>query len=322
MKTILRILLFTVVVSSASFFEMGCGRVIAAGLAQANGVKAQTVTATITPVGTEYAGGSFTITVDGVSRAYLLYIPSGVPVGAPLVFHAHGFNGTNAAAEAGDGWDPVALANHFAVCYPQSKNVNGHNTWCGIYKDMMTYNDVKFMVVLAQYLQATYQLSAVNTFMTGMSNGADFTGLVCLYAGNVFHAGGQQSGCLMKSVADSNPNPTAVPLVMFNGTNDTTTSMSGNLTDPFYGPWYSTLAGYNFFAGPQVNKCSSIAETYTAVPGYPNLSVMKATGGVNGNQVWSYKVNGGTHSCDMGAQTGSGWSEPILIWSFFTQYIK
>jgi poly(3-hydroxybutyrate) depolymerase len=323
MKTILGFILFTALVFSASFFVMGCGRVVPTVPAQPNGVvSAQamtpTIIPTITPVGTEYSGGSFTITVDGVSRAYLLYIPSGVPVGAPLVFHCHGSGGTDTAAESGDGWDPVALTNHFAMCYPQAES----GTWWGDYLNQYLYNDVKFMVVLAQYLQTTYQLSAVNTFMNGFSNGADFTGLVCLYAGNVFHAGGQQSGCLMKSVADSNPNPTAVPFVMFNGTADTTTSMSGDLDDPVYSPWYSTLAGYNFFAGPHVNKCHSIAETYTAVSGYPNLSVMKATGGLNGNQVWSYEVQGGIHTPDMGAQTGSGWSEPAVIWSFFTQYIK
>jgi polyhydroxybutyrate depolymerase len=281
-----------------------------------------TIIPTITPVGTEYSGGSFTITVDGVSRAYLLYIPSGVPVGAPLVFNLHGWTGTDSEAEIDQGWDPVAITNHFAVCYPQGKSVDGGLVWCGVYVDTMTYNDVKFMVVLAQYLQTTYQLSAVNTFITGHSNGADFAALVCLYAGNVFHACGQQSGTLMKSVADSDPNPTAVPFVMFNGTADTTTSMSGDLADPYDGPWYSTLYSYNFFAGPRVNKCHSIAETYTAVPGYPNLFVMKATGGLNGNQVWSYEVQGGIHTPDMGAQTGSGWSEAAVIWSFFTQFLK
>ena len=74
------------------------------------------------------------------------------------------------------GMNTIADQNSFAVCYPQGTTDSwGDNFWNVGYNFHagVTIDDVDFIVSLASYLQSTYQLNAINTFFTGMSNGGE-----------------------------------------------------------------------------------------------------------------------------------------------------
>ena len=66
----------------------------------------------------------------------------------------------------------------------------GQNFWNVGYDFHEGYsvNDIDFLINLAQHLQVTYNLSAENTFMTGMSNGAELCYLIACEAPGFFKA--------------------------------------------------------------------------------------------------------------------------------------
>ena len=59
-----------------------------------------------------------TVTVDGVERRYLLYLPDNVLVPATLVVMLHGGFGSAKQAQEAYGWDDEADRSRFAVVYP------------------------------------------------------------------------------------------------------------------------------------------------------------------------------------------------------------
>ena len=69
----------------------------------------------------------------------------------------------------------------FAVCYPEgTQDIGGDKFWNVGYLFTAGSNvdDVDFIVSLAQELQTSNNLSSTNTFITGMSNGAELCYLI------------------------------------------------------------------------------------------------------------------------------------------------
>ena len=118
---------------------------------------------------------------NGINRDYIFYQPSGLNPGAPLVFVTHGYSSSAQNIMNYSGFNMFALKNQFAVCYPQGTHDNwGNNFWnVGyLFTSGSNIDDVDFLTSLAQELQNTYNLSSENTFLTGMSNGAEISYLV------------------------------------------------------------------------------------------------------------------------------------------------
>ena len=134
---------------------------------------------------------TFNFLHNGLNREYIYYAPVNIQPDAPLVFVAHGFTGSAQGIMNYCGMNTVADQNGFAVCYPQGTSDSwGDNFWNVGYDfhSGVTVDDVGFIVSLASYLQSTYQLSTVNTFFTGMSNGGELCYLLACEVPNVFRA--------------------------------------------------------------------------------------------------------------------------------------
>src|SRR5689334_4991712 len=74
------------------------------------------------PPSVSVATSDHTMTVDGRSRSYHLYVPAGLSGPAPLVVMLHGGFGSGSQAETSYGWDEQADTGHFVVAYPDGLN--------------------------------------------------------------------------------------------------------------------------------------------------------------------------------------------------------
>ena len=262
---------------------------------------------------------TFNFLHNGLTREYIYYAPSNLPPDAPLVFVAHGFTGSAQGIMSYCGMNAVADQNGFAVCYPQGTTDSwGDNFW-NVGYDFHTgvnVDDVGFIVSLSAYLQSTYQLSTVNTFFTGMSNGGELCYLLACETQNVFRAFAPVAGTIFPNGLINNTcNPT-IPVSIFetHGINDNITLIEGDLFDQYWGPYLSIDTIINFWVDqnsltnlvidtfPNLNNNNKITISYK----YSDLSTI--------NEVWLY-----TH------QSGHNWGDDgdvIIeeeIWSFFSK---
>ena len=134
--------------------------------------------------------------IDGLERAYRLYLPDDLPDDAPLVFVLHGY-GSDFTLDA-HGFNETADRHGFAVCYPQGiADSRGKRCWNVGYpfQSDMTVDDVSFLRKLARKLQKEHRLSRRNTFCTGMSNGGEMCYLLAYRNTGTFAAVAPISVC-------------------------------------------------------------------------------------------------------------------------------
>ena len=187
---------------------------------------------------------TFNFLHNGLNREYIYYAPANIQPDAPLVFVAHGFTGSAQGIMNYCGMNTIADQYGFAVCYPQgTADAWGDNFWNVGYDfhSGVTVDDVGFIVSLASYLQSTYQLSTVNTFFTGMSNGGELCYLLACEVPNVFRAFAPVAGTIFPNGLTNNIcNPTIpVPIFETHGRNDNITLIQGDLFDQYWGPYLS-----------------------------------------------------------------------------------
>ena len=268
---------------------------------------------------TSFGQQTFNFLHDGLNREYIYYEPPNLPTDAPLVFVAHGFTGSAQGIMSYCGMNTVAEQNGFAVCYPQGTTDSwGDNFWNVGYDfhNGINVDDVGFIVSLASYLQSTYQLSTVNTFFTGMSNGGELCYLLACETQNVFRAFAPVAGTIFPNGLTNNICNPAIPVPIFetHGINDNITLIEGDLFDPYWGPYLSIDTIINFWVDqnfltnlvidtfPNLNNNNKITISYK----YSDLSTT--------NEVWLYTHRSGHNWGDDGDVTIEE-----EIWSFFSQ---
>ncbi len=236
----------------------------------------------------------------GMTRSYILYVPEGLMDPVPLVIAIHGYTDSARAFMNYTGLNEIADRYGFAVCYPQgTTDAGGKTFWQVGYSFHMNekVDDVLFIATLTRFLQKKYAFDTAKTFVTGMSNGGDMCILLACREPDLFKAVAPVSGCMMQVNLDSCATTAAIPVMMINGTADSTTWWNGDPADrQHYGVYLPTWETFKFFADK--NKCRSFAvETLPDTQAVDSSFVISAryTGGTNGNQVWLYQVVNGGH---------------------------
>ena len=248
---------------------------------------------------------------DNENREYLIYIPqdynnNNSPM--PILFAFHGFGGYNQYFINTADFRSLADQFNFIAVYPQGLVCGDGTTWNtnppgGDNK--CSQDDIGFFGALLYEISGNYNIDASKVFLTGYSNGADFSYSMACYQSSLVTAIAPVSGLMpMNNSSECQPSH-ATSLMIFNGTND------------FSRP-YNGIAGYmmgvdqtvaywsqynNTDSSPQTNFEGQI-ENYT----YLN--------GDNDTIVDLFKIVNGDHDWFNLSYNGNSMEE--LMWNFFS----
>ncbi len=266
---------------------------------------------------------TFIFNYDGLEREYLLHTPNNIANNAPLVFVLHGYTGSAQGIMDYSGMNEVADENGFAVCYPQGTTDQFNNTFFNVgyqFQNNPTVDDVGFIVSLAEYLQGAYQLSATNTFSTGMSNGGDMSYMLVCEASSTFKAVAPVAGMIMEDIYESCNPENPVPIFETHGTEDDVTLYDGDpFNDDGWGVYLDIPSTIDFF----VNQNNLTEMTFSELPDLnPNdgstIESYIYNSPSSNNEVWLYKVIGGGHDWP-GAWGNMDVNISEEIWRFFSE---
>lgn len=254
---------------------------------------------------------SKTMSYDNETREYLIYIPSSYDPNSvtPVLFAFHGFGGYNQYFINTADFRALADQFNFIAVYPQGLVCNDGTTWNtnppgGDNK--CSQDDIGFFAALLSEISSNYTIDSNRVFLTGYSNGADFSYSMACYQSSLVTAIAPVSGLMPMEDASSECSPNHPTSVMiFNGTNDGSRPYNG--IQGYMMSVDSTVAYWSQYnntdSSPQTNVVGNI-ENYTYLNG-DNNSTVDLFKLVNGDHVWfnlSYNGN----------------SMEQLIWNFFS----
>jgi polyhydroxybutyrate depolymerase len=260
--------------------------------------------------------GQETLTYDhnGVDRTYILYRPANLPENAPLVFALHGYTGNAPLLMACSGTNLIADTAKFAVCYPQGLNATTNQPHWNARLTISSTDDIGFLTELAGHLQINYKLNSKRTFICGHSNGGFMSYTLASERPDVFRAIGNIAGT-MSGISWNTCKPThPIPVLHVHGEADNTVPIDGSISSA--GGWggaphVDTIVQF----WSELNECASLDSvqltTYT--------KAFYHRDGVNGNEVWYYKIKKHGHGWPSIVDQ-SGISASQVIWKFFRSY--
>ena len=258
-----------------------------------------------------------TIEHDGLTREYLVYVPSTYTGdgSGPLLLNFHGF-GDDASRhlEMAD-MRPLAEAENIILVYPQGSPLDtGESHWNPLLDSMNNKSDADdfgFIAAMLAELAVNVSYDERRVYATGYSNGAGFVyGLVCYSEGRIAAAAPVSGSMYVEMQGDCEPRH-PVSIAIFNGTEDSVRPYDGYpeiLLPVDDAVSYWRMRG-NIMEPPVMSRFDM-----------GRLTVERSlhSGGESGAAVALYKVIGGGHvwfDLDIEGADLNG-----LIWSFVSQY--
>ena len=251
---------------------------------------------TSAPVSQRVGGGTFidsTMTWDGVTRYYEVYLPANLPAKPPMLLMLHGTRTTptedsQAVIGLNWGWQPVADQYSFILVQPASTYDAKSHQWnwnpyfldaafpyaqgCGV-PDCP--DDSGFLGQLITTLTAQYNVNPNMVYVTGFSSGAEMTERVGVDLSNLVAAIIPASGQLVAVqgvVAPPLPLPTApkpfppISVQEWHGTLDDELPPCNYGTTNYSGVIFtmdSVDDTFNYWTGPNSNACTQFQTTQT-----------------------------------------------------------
>jgi len=228
-----------------------------------------------------------------------------------LVIGIHGYNGTASGfeSEVTGGFNKLADKYNFIAVYPQGLVCGDGTTWNtnppgGDNK--CSQDDIGFFAALLSEISASHNIDSSKVFLTGYSNGADFSYSMACYQSSLVTAIAPVSGLMPMVDASSECQPShATSVMIFNGTIDYSRPYNG--IDGYMMGVDQTVAYWSQYnntdSSPQTNIIGEI-ENYTYLNG-DNNTIVDLFKIVNGDHYWfnlSYNGN----------------SMEELMWNFFS----
>jgi polyhydroxybutyrate depolymerase len=246
-------------------------------------------------------------------RTYLLHLPKNLRANAPLVFLLHGYHGDARDYMAELGINRVADANGFAVCYPQgARDFEGTPHWNARLKISKT-DDIGFLSELAAHLQDRYKLDPAKTFVSGISNGGFMSYTLVAERPDVFKAAASVIGTMSGYTWKHHDKIRPVPILQISGLDDEVIPYDGSMSPA--GGWGGAPNQdviIDFWTKLNKTKTKEITQVSSKTTAY------YYKGGINGNEVWHYKIKGFGHRIPGEREMGSNTAD--VIWKFFSKF--
>ncbi len=231
-------------------------------------------------------GQFIAFTHENVERKYLLHVPTrpsrqcASGVRAPRVPC-----GRQRLPELG--FNRLADANGFAVCYPQgADDLEGIPHWNARLKISKT-DDIGFLSALASHLQAQHSLNASKTFVCGISNGGFMSYTLVAEKPDVFKAAASVIGTMSGHTWEHRNSIRPVPILQISGLDDEVIPYDGSMSKA--GGWGGAPnqdVMMEFWRKLNKTKTEEVIKLSSKTTGHHYKD------GVNGNEVWHYKIQG------------------------------
>jgi len=240
-----------------------------------------------------------TMQFGGVTRAYLLHVPSTFHAGTSgLVIALHGSQGSGLRLMETSGLNAESDAMGFAVAYPFSlvSPGAGFTEWNEFYNHSYGSDppdDVGFIGQVIHDLQTQIAPDSKRIYVTGLSNGGMMAHRVGVELSSVVAAIGVVEGTLVSPGAVSSVPAAAAPVsvLILHGDQDPTVRCC---SAP---PVASQEETFNYWAGPSANSCTTFDTTQPIcdAQGNPTAIEKRASGCSGGTEVRYYRLEGGVH---------------------------
>lgn len=268
-----------------------------------------------------------TLRVDGVTRAYLMHLPStyraGRPVPLVLVFHGGGGRASGIAPHTG--FSRLAEQEGFVAVYPEGLE--------GRWNDGRGYgaahDDVAFVRALLDTLERELSIDPRRVYATGISNGAIFSYRLACDLPGVLAAVAPVAGAMPVSLAPSCRHTAPVSVLAMQGTADPLMPYAGGGVARRHGRVLSADRSVGFWA--TLDGCTEpvlAMPQEDSVPG-DGTRVRRTifNGCRDGRSVELYTIEGGGHTWPGGPPVGGSVGRVSrevdatpVIWAFFVQH--
>ena len=113
------------------------------------------------------------VTVDGISRKYLVFAPKEFDKPLPVVLAFHGGGGNARQMERYTRFNDLAAKEGFLVVYPEAVdgNWNDGRGIAGVRAQQENIDDVKFVRTIVDRISKEHKIDRSRVFSTGISNG-------------------------------------------------------------------------------------------------------------------------------------------------------
>lgn len=259
-----------------------------------------------------------TVDVDGVTRQYLMYLPSGYDgvTELPVLFTFHGGDMTSLAMLNLVDQRPLADAHDFILVYPQGLPDDGANIWNSVGPFSNGVDEIGFVSTMIDDLDAQFAVDTARVYACGYSNGANLVWELGCFLGDRIAAGGAVAGSMWEWTEDLCTPSRPFPVMSIHGTQD------------FYNPWgggppYSlglVAASEYWVQNANGDLTPDIVNLPNTAPG-DGSTVTRFTwsGGDECVDVAHYRVNNGGHDWP-GVFGNMDIDSNQLIWDFVSQY--
>ena len=175
---------------------------------------------------------------DGENRTFVYYTPSGWDQSQqlPILFVLHGLTQTGNGLMGITGFNDIAEANNFIVCYPDGIN----NAWnANMNLTISSADDIGFIEALTMYFQSELNTNPLKQYLSGFSNGGYMINKIACESSICYAGVASVSGNMTDTVYNScNPtHPTSIlhihgtldPVVAYNGSPSTGVSVDASM---------------------------------------------------------------------------------------------
>lgn len=259
-----------------------------------------------------------TVVVNGVSRTYKMYIPSGFNAqteSPSMVIVMHGL-GSNSADMVSTGFNYVADTARIVVVYPQGlNNPYGQTAWNNGTLLASTADDIGFLNELINRGETQFNVNPARVYATGFSMGSIMSHHIACAMNNRIAAIGAMSGTMATSDIQNCVPAYKTPVIHLHGTNDGTVPYSGTAL-----PSLSLVAEtIDFWRG--VHGCATTTDsTRLADIANDNITIDRFVyQGCNPNaSLELYRFNGADHQYLY--QPLNDITEMLDVWRFLRQW--
>lgn len=155
-------------------------------------------------------------TVGNTTRKMLVYAPSTIVPGRPLLISMHGYNQDINYQKNQTKWEDVAKEHNFVVVYPGGIN----NAW-----DISGNRDIDFILAIIDEMVKRYGIDRERVYLSGFSMGGMMTYYAATKIADKIAAFAPVSGYLMGGPNTNSSRP--IPIIHVHGTADDVVAYSG-----------------------------------------------------------------------------------------------